>query len=145
MNPHAGSVIFSPTRPDNSDNTFQYPAITTASIANNLDTSHTSPSKLAHNKILPEEMPMLTSGTSGGANSDSDTEPTPSLSKFGATASPAKSYSGLNYRNVVNSAKDNYVNVPSTIINMENSRFNTKDAVSNPGYVMVGKVNETRT
>lgn len=89
-------------------------------------------------------MPMLNSGNATAG--DSDTESPPSAAappKPTPRASPVK-YSDLNYRNALANAKDNYVNLPSTIINMDQRPANN-DAVSNPGYVVLGGTNETRT
>ncbi len=82
-------------------------------------------------------MPMLsTSGTN--RHSDSETEPSPDFRSAG------KEFAGLKTSGSDAKGTNNYVNVPSTIINMNNA-YNDKDAVSNPGYVTFGKVNETRT
>lgn len=123
----------------------EYPA-TTPSIANNLDFTLMSPSKMSPSKraALPEEIPMLNSGNANAG--DSDTEGPPSAAappKPTPRTSPAK-YSDINYRIALESAKDNYVNVPSTIINMDQRQINN-DAVSNPAYVVMGGTNETRT
>lgn len=157
MNENTGNVIFSPTRPNTDDvdietglpssSVFNYPS---SILTNNLDNSRSSSAKGTPNKrALPEEIPMLVGQL---ANYDSDTEthqlPQPSTlaqqPKAAARASPAK-YS-TDYRQQLQSAKDSYVNVPAT-----NNRFGggggANDAVSNPGYVVVGggKTNETRT
>ncbi|XP_037051566.1 vascular endothelial growth factor receptor 1 isoform X6 [Bradysia coprophila] len=104
-------------------------------IRNNLN--HPSPKNRTKKPGLPEEMPMLPTASTH-RHSDSDTDLTPDYRSAG------REFSDL--APSVNDAKstDNYVNVPSTIINM-NSAYNNKDAVSNPGYVTFGKVNETRT
>jgi len=83
-------------------------------------------------------MPMLP--TSGPyRHSDSETELSPDFKSVNKEFTDLKS-SGKDAKG----SDVNYVNVPSTVINMNNS-FNNKDAVSNPGYVTFGKINETRT
>lgn len=132
MNPKTGSAVFS-TR--DSGDKFQITTPISPTIRNNLN--NPSPKNRAKKPALPEEMPMLpTSGTN--RHSDSETEPSPGFRSVG------KEFPGL--RTSENDAKgsDSYVNVPSTIINMNNA-YNNKDAVSNPGYVTFGKINETRT
>lgn len=111
-------------------------AHTSPTIRNNLN--HPSPKNRAKRPGLPEEMPMLpTSGTH--RHSDSDTDLSPDYRAGGKDFSDLKST-----RNDAKNTSDNYVNVPSTIINMNNA-YNSKDAVSNPGYVTIGNINETRT
>lgn len=131
MSPRAGST-FSPRE---SNDQFQTTTPISPTIRNNLN--HPSPKNRTKKPGLPEEMPMLpTSGPH--RHSDSETELSPdfkSVSKeFTDLKSPEKDAKG----------SANYVNVPSTIINMNNT-YNNKDAVSNPGYVTFGKINETRT
>lgn len=133
MNPKTGSAVFS-TR--DSGDQFQITTPVSPTIRNNLN--HSSPKNRNTKKPgLPEEMPMLPT-TGIHRHSDSETEPSPDFRSAG------KEFSSL--KTTGNDAKgsDNYVNVPSTIINMNNA-YNNKDAVSNPGYVQFGKVNETRT
>lgn len=136
MNPKTGTAVFS-----TGDSCDKFQITTTPvspTIRNNLN--HSSPKNRNTKKPgLPEEMPMLpTSNTH--RHSDSETEPSPDFRSIG------KEFTSLKPTTTVNDAKgsDNYVNVPSTIINMNNA-FNNKDAVSNPGYVQFGKINETRT
>lgn len=138
MNQNSGNVLFRPVidQPE-------YPAAT-PSITNNLNQTHTSPMKMSPSKRagLPEEMPMLNSGNATAGDSDTESPPHAAAPpKPTPRASPVK-YSDLNYRNAL--AKDNYVNVPSTIINMDQRQANN-DAVSNPGCVVLGGTNETRT
>lgn len=105
-------------------------------IRNNLN--HPSPKNRTKNPGLPEEMPMLPTSGTHYRHSDSDTDLTPDYRSAG------REFSGLKAsENDIESA-DNYVNVPSTMINM-NKAYSNKDAVSNPGYVAFGKINETRT
>lgn len=133
MNPKTGSAIFS-TR--DSGDQFQITTPVSPTIRNNLN--HPSPKIRTKRPGLPEEMPMLpTSGSH--RHSDSETEiPSPDFKSAG------REFAGLKTSAKDANGSDNYVNVPSTIINMNNA-FNNKDAVSNPGYVTFGKVNETRT
>lgn len=136
MNQNSGNVLFRPEQPE-------YPAIT-PTIANNLNQTLTSPPKTSPSKraALPEEIPMLNSGNATAGDSDTESPPAAAAPpKPTPRASPVK-YSDLNYRNAL--AKDNYVNVPSTIINMDQRQGNN-DAVSNPAYVVLGGTNETRT
>lgn len=139
MNQNSDNVLFRPVNEQAG-----YPATTPA--PSNMNLTHTSPSKTSPSKreALPEEIPMLNRGDATAG--DSDTESPPSAAappKPTPRVSPAK-YSDLNYRKALASAKDNYVNVPSTIINMDQRQANN-DAVSNPGYVVLGGTNETRT
>ncbi|KAJ6633342.1 Platelet-derived growth factor receptor alpha, partial [Pseudolycoriella hygida] len=103
-------------------------------IRNNLN--HASPKSRSSKKPIPEEMPMLpASGTH--RHSDSDVE-SPDFKTAG------KDFSGVSGSKNDAKGPDNYVNMPSTVINMKDV-YNNKDAVSNPGYVTFGKINETRT
>lgn len=127
-----------PSGVDVHDSHFQFPTLNSPTTANNLNASSAA-SKL-RNKIpdIPEEIPML-KRSNQSIHSDSDTE----LHSPGAVAthSTPNGTRKKSTNNVLNTAADNYVNVPSTIINMNNR----KDAVSNPGYVVVSNVHETKT
>lgn len=113
---------------------FQFPILESPTLSDNL-----TPSGSRRNRKpgLPEEIPML-KRSNQSISTDSETEISPdaqtSQRQFGDIRPQPRDLKKM----------ENYVNVPSTIINM-NSDFNTKDAVSNPGYVIVGNVNETRT
>lgn len=132
MNTKSGSAAYS-TR--ESADQFQKPTPVSPTIRNNLN--HPSPKNRSKKPGLPEEMPMLpTSGTH--RHSDSDTEHSPDFRSAG------KEFAGLKATGNGAKGSDNYVNVPSTIINMNNS-YSNQDAVSNPSYVTFGKINETRT
>lgn len=126
MNTNTGTAKFS-----NRDSGDQFTVPVSPTIKNNLN--HTSPKNRSKNPGLPEEMPMLPTSETHRHSADSDTETSPDFK------STTKEFTDL--KAIGNDAKGakNYVNVPSTIINMN------KDAVSNPGYVTFGKVNETRT
>ncbi|XP_059619407.1 vascular endothelial growth factor receptor 1 isoform X2 [Phlebotomus argentipes] len=106
MSPKSGSVAFS-ARPSTSKHS--------PTLANNLNTSSPSTQKNRKKPGLPEEIPMLLKSTSA-VSSDSEPELSPK-------PAPRTSID----------TKDNYVNVPSTVINMH-SAF-PRDAFSNPTYV----------
>lgn len=132
MSPKTGSAVFSPR---DSSNQFQAATPISPTIRNNLN--HPSPKNRTKKPGLPEEMPMLpTSGLN--RHSDSETEPSPDFKSVG------KQFTDLKPSGKDAKGSDNYVNVPSTIINMNNT-YNNKDAVSNPSYVTFGKINETKT
>lgn len=116
---------------DTHDTHFQFPSLNSPTTTNNLNASE--PSTKYRNKItnIPEEIPML-KRSNQSIHSDSDTEVNTSDVVITHPDNSSK-----NNVSVFSTNGDNYVNVPSTIINM-----NKKDAVSNPGYVVV---NETRT
>ena len=114
---------------------FSFPALNSPTTANNLNTPPTAKPRIKKPEI-PEEIPMLKrSGES--ANSDSDPEISPDAQSGGRNFTEMKP----SPRRVNN--ENDYVNVPSTIINMNNS-YN-KDTVTNPSYVSVKNVNETKT
>lgn len=162
MNETAGSVIFSPTRPSNADDVdietglpltvFKYPSPSSTILANNLNDTHTtSPKGTPTNKraALPEEIPMLAGHLAHSDSSDTETLAIPvamAAPKPAVRTSPYKyTASGISdYRNQLQAAKDSYVNVPSSSSNRQRFGGATKDAVTNPGYVVVGKTNETR-
>lgn len=119
---------------DTHDSHFPFAAINSPTTVNNLNAIENS-LKL-RNKIsnIPEEIPMLKrSNQSFNSDSDSELNTSDILKSDTVTNSPRKN------PNVLNTMADNYVNVPSTIITPK------KDAVSNPGYVTVSNVHETRT
>lgn len=121
---------------DTHDSRFTFTATNSPTTVNNLNASQSSP-KL-RNKIsnIPEEIPMLNrSNQSFHSDSDSDHNTIDAIDSKSVevTNTPRKD------ANVLNTMADNYVNVPSTIV------ANKKDAVSNPGYVTVSNINETRT
>lgn len=128
-------TINSPMPVDVHDTHFQFPGLNSPTTANNLNASSAA-SKL-RNKIpdIPEEIPML-KRSNQSIHSDSETElNSPDTVKMHSTPNGTRKNA-----NMLSTAADNYVNVPSTIINV-----NKKDAVSNPGYVVVSNVHETRT
>lgn len=97
----------------------------------------------SHIPGIPEEIPML-KRSDLSINTDSETEANSPDAKSSAPNLNSVRYNNElknKNTNVLQAANDNYVNVPSTIINMNAP----KDAVSNPGYVIVGNINETRT
>lgn len=124
-------------RPDGVDtheSHFPFAGMNSPTIVNNLNASQSSP-KL-RNKIsnIPEEIPML-KRSNQSFHSDSDSE----LNTADAIKSSPVTNTSHKNSNVLNTMPDNYVNVSSTIAT------NKKDAVSNPGYVTVSNINETRT
>ncbi|XP_055298873.1 vascular endothelial growth factor receptor 1-like isoform X16 [Sitodiplosis mosellana] len=119
---------------DTHDSHFPFAGMNSPTIVNNLNASQSSP-KL-RNKIsnIPEEIPMLKrSNQSFHSDSDSELNTTDVVESIPVTNTPRKNV------NVLNTMADNYVNVPSSKVT------NNKDAVSNPGYVTVSNINETRT
>lgn len=123
-------------RPDGLDtHSFPFAGMNSPTIVNNLNASQSSP-KL-RNKIsnIPEEIPML-KRSNQSFHSDSDSE----HNSADATDSAPVSNTPRQNASVLNTMSDNYVNVPSTLV-----VTNKKDAVSNPGYVTVSNINETRT
>lgn len=119
---------------DTHDSHFPFAPINSPTTVNNLNASENS-LKL-RNKIsnIPEEIPMLKrSNQSFNSDSDSEHNTSDTLKSNTVTDSPRK------HSNVLNAMADSYVNVSSTIITGK------KDAVSNPGYVAVANVHETRT
>lgn len=117
---------------DTHDTRFPFSSINSPTIVNNLNAVSESSPKL-RNKIsnIPEEIPMLKrSNQSFHSDSDSDQNTSDVIDNSSVTNKNS---------NVLNTTGDNYVNVPSSIIAQK------KDAVSNPGYVTVSNINETRT
>lgn len=134
-------TVNSPLGGDGGDNThFQFPSLNSPTTVNNLNASPTIKLR-TKNPDIPEEIPML-KRSNQSISTDSETEfnsknaQNPS-NRNDLRTQPKDMKKNIN---VLNTAADNYVNVPSTIINM-----NSKDAVSNPGYVVVNHINETRT
>lgn len=129
MSPNQPSVIFSP-RPE-FDEHFEFPNSSSTRPNNFLN----SPQKNI-NTTIPEEMPMLLQNVNN-RYSHSDDENEPHIGN-GPPPQPKQ-------RTIID-VSDGYTNVSSAIKNLDNqSRFNTNDAFSNPGYVAVHKANETRT
>lgn len=93
---------------------------------------------------IPEKIPML-NRSDQSLNTDSETDAHSPDAKISSTNNLNSVRFNNDSRNknanILLAANDNYVNVPSPIINLNV----TKDAVSNPGYVVVGNINETRT
>lgn len=134
MNPPIEVNSPRPDGVDTHDSHFPFAGINSPTIVNNLNASQSSP-KL-RNKIsnIPEEIPMLKrSNQSFHSDSDSELNTSDVITSTADTNSPRKN------TNVLNTMADNYVNVPSTLVT------NKKDAVSNPGYITVSNINETRT
>ncbi|CAD7078796.1 unnamed protein product [Hermetia illucens] len=133
MNPKSGNAIFSPrpqddyVRPEH----FVFPTPISPTISNNLD----SPSSKNRRKgVIPEEVPML----NRSAGSDSEAELSPDV-----IPSPSKQFSSLNKvpdSSLGKVGNDNYINAKNSDIN----RIRTKDAFSNPEYLMLDNVNEKR-
>lgn len=121
---------------DTHDSHFTYSAINSPTIANNLNaTTQNSPKLRNKTKSIPEEIPML-KRSNQSLPSDSDTELNASDAH---TNSNSNSNTNLSDQQKdaerLETTVDNYVNVPST----------KKDAVSNPGYIVVSNINETKT
>lgn len=118
---------------DTHDSHFPFASINSPTIVNNLNA--TDQSSKHRNKIsnIPEEIPML-KRSNQSIQSDSESEHN--------ISDASQSNSNLDLvqtnPNAINTI-DNYVNVPSAKINTK------KDAVSNPGYIVVSNINETRT
>lgn len=110
---------------DTHDSKFTFSAINSPTIVNNLNATENPPKYRTKISNIPEEIPML-KRSNQSIQSDSDTE------QNGSDALKVNSNIDLPRINTV----DNYVNVPSAKIN---------DAVSNPGYIVVSNINETRT
>lgn len=121
---------------DTHDSHFPF-AVHSPTIVNNLNATIDNSLKL-RNKMsnIPEEIPMLNrTSPNQSIHSDSDIE----LNDHSDVPKNNSSVTNTTHKNsnILNTIADNYVNVPSTIMK--------KDAVSNPGYVVVSNVNETRT
>lgn len=95
--------------------------VANAKVTNSPYFNKSSPNKSA---ALPEEIPMLSA--TGKYFADTDIETGVSASQRNAKA------------------RNNYMNMPFTT-GTNSSTFNGNDAVSNPGYVAVSKINETMT
>lgn len=113
---------------------FQFPSLDSPPLAGSLNVTPNSKSRVRKPGI-PEEIPML-KRSNQSISTDSETEITPDAQ------SSARQFENVRPQPREREFKkaEDYVNVPSTIINM-----NPNDVVNNPGYVMVGNVNETRT
>lgn len=120
-----------PDGSDTHDSHFPFTSINSPTIANNLNASDSSPKLRTKITNIPEEIPML-KRSNQSIQSDSDSELNVS-DEFKSDSLAQKN------ANMLNTTIDNYVNVPSAKINTN------KDAVSNPGYIVVSNVNETRT
>lgn len=132
-------TINSPTQDgtDIHDGHFKFSSLNSPTTTNNLNASDQSIKFRSKMTDIPEEIPMLKRSNQSFHNSDSDTEvhvPDVTVHK-----TPEQSAT-RNNMNLLSTNGDNYVNVPSTIINI-----NKKDAVSNPGYVVVSNIDETTT
>lgn len=119
---------------DTHDSPFTYSAINSPTIVNNLNSTNQNSPKL-RSKItnIPEEIPML-KRSNQSIQSDSDTE----LNASDTPNSNSNSNTNLSQHkndDRLNTTVDNYINVPSS----------KKDAVSNPGYIAVSNINETKT
>lgn len=121
------------------DSHFPFASVHSPTIVNNLNLNAGDNSLKLRNKMsnIPEEIPMLNrSSPNQSINSDSDIELNDHSDVLKSNTDSVTNASHQN-TSVLNTIADNYVNVPSTIMK--------KDAVSNPGYVVVSNVNETRT
>lgn len=127
--------VNSPTN-DGIDTHFQFSSLVSPTTANNLNANDGSK---VRNKIsnIPEEIPMLKRSNQSIPSDSSDTELNAIDEKIRST--PIQSTRKTTNKPSSTNA-DSYVNVPSTIVNTSK-----KDAVSNPGYVFVSNLNETRT
>lgn len=132
MSPLSGNVLFSPRTTKDQDN-FNFTAPQSPTIKNNLDSS---PQQKLRKKPIPEEIPMLKKANNYSFNSDSESElsPDPVGGKKFSDLNKTNDAASQQYKNI---RPDNYVNVPSTIINMNNLKP-SKDAFSNPSYVSMG-------
>lgn len=120
---------------DTHDSHFAYSAINSPTIANNLNaTNQNSPKLRSKTKSIPEEIPML-KRSNQSLPSDSDTELNASDANSNSNSNTNLSEQQNKNAERLNTTVDNYVNVPST----------KKDAVSNPGYIVVSNINETKT
>lgn len=133
---------------NNDTSHFQFSSLNSPTTANNLNASPSSKIRVK-NAVIPEEIPML-KRSNQSIHTDSETElnsldVTDSANKYvvgNSVAKPQPTQRDTKQNvNVLNASTDNYVNVPSTIINIDKP----KDAVSNPSYIMVGNINETKT
>lgn len=132
MSPASGHVAYTPQSDKQNIDNFEYPPPPSSpTISNNLD--NLSPQKSLRKKPgIPEEIPML---KSNHVQSDSDSEP--SVSPVPAPRT---------FGNVLDDklkASNNYINMPK--IKNTASPPNTKDAVSNPGYVTITLANDTKS
>lgn len=121
-----------PSGVDTHDSHFPFSAINSPTIVNNLNATD-SPKHRSKIPNIPEEIPML-KRSNQSIQSDSESEHNIS------DVSQTNSHTDLTQKNpnIINTV-DNYVNVPSAKMNTK------KDAVSNPGYIVVSNINETRT
>ncbi|XP_055840031.1 vascular endothelial growth factor receptor 1 [Episyrphus balteatus] len=154
MNSKTGSAIFSPRPHDDyvkADN-FTFSEQHSPTISNNLDSPVTKNRKKVG--VPPEEIPMLQKSSNGinrggGSQSDSETEsPGPqSVGKTFAQISrrPAEIETSLTDNTNGGGGDGNYVNVKPTDLSKKFMNSNgTKDAFSNPSYLMLKTVNEGR-
>lgn len=133
MSPLSGNVLFSPRTTKDQEN-FNFTDPQSPTIKNNLDSS---PQQKIRKKPIPEEIPMLKKSNNYNFNSDSESELSPDpvgSNRFSDLNKTNDAASAPQYKNI---RPDNYVNVPSTIINMNNLKP-SKDAFSNPSYVTMG-------
>lgn len=103
---------------------------------NNLN--HTDAGSKLRNKVshIPEEIPML-NRSNQSMQSDSDSEPN-AIEESTLHRPHTQAQQSPHHRtNNNNTGTDGYVNVPSSL--------GKKDAVSNPGYVVVSNINESET
>lgn len=125
---------------DTHDSFFDFPTINSPTTINNLNAGDAG-SKL-RNKIssIPEEIPML-NRSNQSMQSDSDSEPNGVEESSLHRPANAQSQPSPQHRaNNNNAASDGYVNVPAKKVHASK-----KDAVSNPGYIVVSNINETET
>ncbi|XP_031631901.1 vascular endothelial growth factor receptor 1-like isoform X3 [Contarinia nasturtii] len=113
------------------DSHFPFATSNSPTIVNNLNATESSPKLRTKMSNIPEEIPML-KRSNQSFHSDSDSE---------QNTSDVQNSSNIQSKNanLLNTLDDNYVNMPSAIVTQK------KDAVSNPGYVAVSNINETRT
>jgi len=133
MSPNMNLSINSPLQDRTVETHFDFPAPTSPTIANNLNKSPIQKSK--NKPIIPEEVPMLQQ-QSTNSDINVDTSNITDDNKFKKQINLIKN--------------DNYVNVPSTLSNinekldnknsnLSNVKSNTKDAFSNPSYIALEK------
>lgn len=123
---------------DTQDSLYERSPSHSPTTINNLNVNDAG-SKL-RNKVssIPEEIPML-NRSNQSLQSDSDSEPNAIEESTLHRPHTQAQQSPHQRTNNNNTGNDGYVNVPSKMAT------NKKDAVSNPGYVVVSNIHETET
>ncbi|XP_055921707.1 vascular endothelial growth factor receptor 1-like isoform X2 [Eupeodes corollae] len=151
MSTKTGSAIFSPRPNDDyvkADN-FTFSEQHSPTISNNLDSPVTKNRKKVG--VPPEEIPMLQKSSNGinqtsGSQSDSETEQSPDAKSAGKTFAQITRRPIEKETSLIDTTDGNYVNVKAaTDLSKKFMNSNgTKDAFSNPSYLMLKSVNEGR-